>query len=85
MSKLSFNKKARCQGCKALEPVKGNGTILPAFKCLLDCAITFDVEGGYAMRPTPADKCYKPKSTSELNEAKKILKAKAEKAETNVA
>jgi len=62
MQKLSYNQKARCQGCSALQAAPGT------YSCALGLPIKFVLVEGTATQPAPDNvKCYKPKSPTQLN------------------
>lgn len=68
--KLSYNKKAKCQGCCALLFDGG------VFSCSLGLEVFTVMVGGTNIQPTPKNKCYKPKTSQELRKVKELLLTK---------
>jgi len=59
-SKLSYSKKAKCQGCKALKLSVVDGK--EVYSCTLGIGVAFTISGLVALRPRPMQKCWKPKT-----------------------
>jgi hypothetical protein len=66
-SKLYKSFRKKCQGCAALLGTKST------FTCDLGVPVNVKMIDGVPTQPTPdpAHKCYKPKNTMELRQAKK--------------
>lgn len=67
---MNYSLKAKCQGCMALSSGK-------EFTCLFGIPLIVEETQGNQSKPQPNEvKCFKPKSTNELREARKLMKNK---------
>ena len=74
MNTLHYSLKAKCQGCIALKSVGHT------FTCAFQVPLHFEeTPSGDAVRPSPMEKCYKPKTMKELKDAVKLTEAKLAK------
>lgn len=58
---VSYSKKTKCQGCKALRYDTAKG-----FTCALDIPIIATDASGTFISPVPTQKCWKPKSDKDF-------------------
>lgn len=68
---MIFSRKTKCVGCASLlkgKSEKGE----PIYSCRLVYRIQFDIVDGDAVKPVPAESCYKPTSKEELEKASKL-------------
>lgn len=79
MSNLNYSLKVKCQGCKALQ----TGS---EFTCLFGLPLSHEEDSsGNHIQPAPNEvKCYKPKTSADLKQAKILMEKRfAEQAPTH--
>jgi hypothetical protein len=67
---MNYSLKAKCTGCKALNQSGSQ------FSCAFNLPIIVEEINGAHFKPTPDAKCYKPKSSEEYTEARRLMKDK---------
>lgn len=83
MSKTSYSKKTKCQGCKASRKDKKDGDTV--WICGLFVPIEFDMVGTEPVHPRPLAKCHKPKNDTDYNRLKREVVRKRKEAVENEA